>query len=181
MQADKMFSKVTVTSGRTLLSLSAIVIASHLFGFELTKLPFLQEGLSEAVLLKMAGGFIAFLIIAHLFNWLNDHNGHVFDRFKELADRYEIRVGPKPHPSHTSFDETVAHHVRDIIGKGGAIEDDQLEHIDDLQENMVKLNSWLATIRWFSNWHECLTFFGQHLALPIGAGLWALLVILFAK
>lgn len=179
MQADKMFSKVTVTSGRTILSVASIIIASRVFDFKLTSLPLIaQTELSEELLLKLAIPLIVFLGIAHAINWFSDHSGHLFDRLSEFQDSFaEMGLSP-PTISDAAMSRysewRAAYHSDpaspdDEVAKG--IANDRLIKIETALQASSKA---LAKFRIYSSISEYIAFYIQHLLLPLGFGAWAL-------
>ncbi len=180
MQADKMFSKVTVTTGRSLLSLSAIVIASRLLGFKLTGLPFIhQSKLDEPELISIAWWLIIFILLAHVINWLNDYNGYVFDRFEALADRYDLAAPSVrlDHPDEARFQKSVHRAIdqhRQALSNESCEDHLAIERYEALEADVAELSGRLARTRPFSRIVEFIAFYIQHLVLPIGVSLLAL-------
>ena len=71
-------SKATRTSARFLVALSFLIISSTLLNFELTKLPFLdQGGLDHQILKQLSIPIVIYFLISHFFNWLQDYGNYL--------------------------------------------------------------------------------------------------------
>ena len=168
MLADELSSKATRTSGRTLSTVAAVVIASGTFGFELSSLPLLDLGeLDHTKLGQIAVPMIAVLLITHLINWINDHNSHL----KEYTTGTFAALGDEPNR------EIFLHDVKEILNrsqkaviKGDYFHtyDKEQKRVQDLITELQEFNKPFNRLWSFARWSERISIYGQHLALPVG-------------
>ncbi len=183
MQADKIFSKVTVTSGRTLLSIAAIIIASWFFDFELKSLPLIaQSGLNdEQLLLKLAIPLIMFLCVAHFINWSTDHNGHVLEYLKKggkLIENMDMDDKSLNDKGYSAFDRWFnSQNNKGLRRKANLASVEGAEkRLTDLEGYLKAFGRWTGYFRIYAHRTELVSVYVQHLLLPIGAGIWAILI-----
>ena len=173
MQAEKMFSKVTITSGRTLLSVASVTVASRVFDFKLKQLPLIaQSGFETDQLLKLAVPLIAFLMIAHYFNWSSDHSGHQFDRYTLLGKKF-LDPGFADGRNTTLTEKAINIAQQKLNMTEKQIESSQYA---ELVDQLKIFNRRFNHFRIFSNLNEYLAFYGQHFVLPVGVAIWAICI-----
>lgn len=172
MRVDEMISRATHTSGRSVLTISSLVVASNMFDFDLKALPLFNQGeIPEPALQKIALSLILVLTLAHILNWLNDLNGYLLnDKRRIVNDQSEL---------HNFLTERWSQYNRSATEAGsrhsGPPDFDRfLEYIRQDGALNIKV-LWMK-----SDYSEKLALFVQHFSFPIGFACWSTYLLLFA-
>lgn len=169
MRVDEMISRATHTSGRTLLAVSTLVVASSIFDFDLKSLPLFNHGeIPEPTLQKIALWLILFLTLAHILNWVNDLNGYLLNDKKKMAK--------DPDELHNWLRDGWAKYEQSATESGspdsGPLNGDRfVKHLSRYDQSNMKV-LWKK-----SDWSEKVALLGQHLAFPVGLSLWAFYIL----
>lgn len=173
MRVDDMISRATHLSGRTILTISTIIIASNWLNFKLSQLPLLHMvNLEDAdnILRKIALPLIIFLLITHVLNWLNDRNGYL-----EKGHLTEVS-------SLNTNDPIVKKVLFDFLKSAGAA---SITNPDEIPKtDLAKLTAGVSSFTprldkvWkYTNHADRIALYGQHLIFPMVIGVSALFLL----
>ena len=150
-------SKATYTSGRLILSVSLLVISSHYVGFELDKLPLLEQGgLESTTLEKIAKIILVVLFFGHLINWLNDQSAYIKETNQETINRVRKDLD-KINAMIVEMEKSERNNKARILSNV----------VSNFKPELYKLKHPLDKLFWFSKISEFTLIYVQHFLVPL--------------